>query len=145
MATSKKIITLMLIILVSVIGTGCSDDSTSPAPAAPPVEVVVDTAPPAVPANLSVMASSEAILLAWDQNTTDADLDGFIITREHLGVTEVLTDAPRNVAAFSDYDAQEGESVYYVYSVDFTGNESGMASVTYQSPRVRDISDLDIK
>ncbi len=134
MATSKTIITLMLITLVSVIGTGCSDDSTSPVAVVP--TPVVDTAPPAVPANLDIQYVNGAIELSWDTNTTDADLDGFILTRENKGETIYLFSSPYNVSSFVDNSELDGTSTYVLYSVDFSQNQSAAVSISYTAPRL---------
>jgi len=137
MATSKTIITLMLITLVSVIGTGCSDDAASPTAVAP-----VDTAPPAVPANLDLDFVSGSVILSWDQNYTDSDLAGFIVRRENNGNAIELTAAPTSAAAFVDDDVPFGISEYGVFSVDLSGNESAIVSTSYVLPRAHITEDL---
>ncbi len=138
MATSKTIITLMLITLVSVIGTGCSDDATSPVAVTPPV---VDTAPPAVPYGLDGVYNSGSFTMSWDANTTDADFAGFSIQREHDGVVVALASLS-SATSFVDSSVPYGLSSYEVYSVDFTGNESAITSVSYN--RHQDHGEIDL-
>jgi len=145
MATSKTIITLMLITLVSVIGAGCSDDEASAPTAIPPV-VEVDTAPPAAPANLAALYDAAGyVQLSWDQNTTDADLDGFIVKRSQAGTSVDLIGSPANVCSYFDFDPLSGTSEYTVYSVDLAGNESAVVSVVYEAQRYHNDQSLHLE
>jgi hypothetical protein len=145
MATSKTIITLMLITLVSVIGAGCSDDAaTTPVSVIP--DVVVDTAPPAAPANLAAVYDAAGFVeLSWDQNTTDADLDGYVVKRSQAGISLDLIGSPANVNSYFDFDPPMGSSEYTVYSVDLTGNESAIVSLTYDGPQYHNDDALNIQ
>ena len=66
MASNKKIMTLMLITLVSLAFTGCSDTDDNPA------AVVIDTAPPAVPAQLDLDYSNGSATITWATNQTSS-------------------------------------------------------------------------
>ena len=120
MASNKKIAILMLVTLVSLAFTGCSDSDDNPA------AVVVDTAPPAVPADLDLNYSNGTATISWAQNNVDADLAGYIVTRERNGVAEDLVAAPALINSFIDANPLSGSSQYHVYSVDTSGNASAV-------------------
>lgn len=121
MVSNKMIVTLMLISIVAL--AGCSDDSpVSPA-------TYVDTAPPAVPANLSVDYSSTAATINWDMSTVDADLAGYIVIREHDGVSDTLVGVPAMISNYVDASPKAGFNEYHVYSVDLVGNQSAVATI----------------
>ena len=88
MVSNKMIVTVMLIAAVALVCTGCSDEST-----VIPTSVI-DTAPPAVPANLSVNHTADSAVINWDMSTVDTDLAGYIVTRERYGATETLISNP---------------------------------------------------
>lgn len=128
MASSKKLVALFCITLISLVAVGCSDDSspvvTTPDP--------VDTAPPAVPANLSVEydADLEAAVISWAANTVDTDLAGYVVSRDYYGDVDVLVGTPAMINDFEDSAPLMGTSVYNVYAVDTSGNQSAIASAT---------------
>ena len=124
MASNNKIMILMLIALVSLAFTGCSDSDDNPA------AVVLDTAPPAVPAELDMDYSNGSATISWAQNTVDSDLAGYIVTRERYGVSEDLVSAPAMINSYIDANPMSGSSQYHVYSVDTSGNASAV-STTY--------------
>jgi len=124
MVNNKMIVTFMLIAVVTLAGAGCSDDN----PVIP--TTVVDTAPPAVPANLSVAYSTDKAVISWDMSTVDRDLAGYIVTREHSGVTETLVSTPALISSYEDPNPLIGLNLYHVYAVDFLGNESAVATVS---------------
>ena len=126
MASSKKIVTMICLTLISLAAVGCSDDAT-----APDTRINIDTAPPAVPANLDVMFSSDtgAATVSWAPNTTDSDLAGFIVNRDYYGDEELLGGVPANSSSFSDDAPKMGTSTYSVYSIDLSGNASAVATV----------------
>lgn len=127
MASSKKLVALICITLISMVVVGCSDDS-NPVVTTPPV---VDTAPPAVPANLSVSydGTTEAAVISWAENNTDTDLAGFVVSRDYYGDVELLVGTPAMINSFSDDAPLMGTSTYNVFSVDTSGNQSAVASV----------------
>jgi hypothetical protein len=124
MASTKTIVTMICITLISFMAVGCSDDSS------PVAQAPVDTAPPAVPANLTVAYDADAgsATISWAQNTTDADLAGFIVTRDYYGDVDVLVGTPAMISDFEDSAPLMGVSTYNVYSVDDAGNQSAVAS-----------------
>ena len=124
MASNKKIAILMLITLVSLAFTGCSDSNDNPA------AVIIDTAPPAVPAELDLDFSDGYATISWAQNTVDADLAGYVVTRERYGVVEGLVASPAMINSYIDANPLSGSSQYHVYSVDTSGNASAV-STTY--------------
>ena len=124
MASNKTIMTLMLIALVSLAFTGCSDSDDNPA------AVVLDTAPPAVPADLDLQYSNGSATISWAQNSVDSDLAGYIVTRERYGVVEDMVSAPALINSYIDANPMSGSSEYHVYSVDTSGNASAV-STTY--------------
>ncbi len=137
MVSNKKIVTLVLITVVGLAFTGCSDnDSAVVAP------VAIDTAPPAVPADIDLAYASGAATISWAANTVDADLAGYIVIRERYGVSETLVGTPALINSYVDNAPLTGSSQYHVYSVDTTGNQSAV-STTYltvaQSHRMDDL------
>jgi len=124
MVSNKMIVTVMLIAAVALVCTGCGDESTV-IPAN-----VIDTAPPAVPANLSVNHSADSAVITWDMSTVDTDLAGYIVTRERYGVTEALISTPVLISNYEDTNPLAGSTLYHVYAVDHAGNESAVATVS---------------
>jgi hypothetical protein len=122
MSTNKKIVTLMLVAVVGLAFTGCSDDSSSVT--AP----TVDTAPPAVPADMSLQYSGGSATVTWAANTVDQDLAGFVVVRQHDGQSLALVQAPVMATSFVDAYPPVGTNVYHVYAVDLSGNQSALAS-----------------
>lgn len=122
MASSKRILTLTLIALVALAFGGCSSDNN-------PAAVAVDTAPPAVPFGLNVAYAGGAATLSWVPNNVDSDLAGYVVIREHYGVSESLLDAPTLVTSFVDSHPLLGTSQYHIYAVDTAGNQSAIATV----------------
>lgn len=123
MASSKKITTLVLIALVALAFTGCSSDDSNPA------AVAIDTAPPAVPANLDLSYTAGTATLSWAQNNVDNDLAGYIVTRENNGSTTALVASPALMNSYVDSTPPAGISHYNVYAVDTSGNQSAVVSV----------------
>ncbi len=123
MVSNKMIVTFMLIAIASLAFAGCSDDN--------PVTTVipVDTAPPAVPANLSVDYSTDKAVVNWDISTVDIDLAGYVVTRERYGVTDTLVGTPALISSYEDANPLSGSSLYHVYAVDRAGNRSAVATV----------------
>ncbi len=124
MVSNKMILTIMLIAAVTLVCTGCSDESTVIPTTA------IDTAPPAVPSNLSVDHSADSAVINWDMSTVDADLAGYIVTRERYDVTESLISTPTLISTYVDTNPLAGSTLYHVYAVDRAGNESAVASVS---------------
>jgi len=124
MVSKKMIVTFMLIAATTLVGAGCSDDN----PVNPTASI--DTAPPAVPANLSVEYAAQTAYINWDMNTVDPDLAGYIVTREHNGITEILVGTPTLITSYEDANPLVGTSLYHVYAVDQSGNQSAVATVT---------------
>jgi len=124
MVSNKMIVTFMLIAIAALACAGCSDDN--------PVTPVnpVDTAPPVVPANLSVDYSADKAVINWDMSTVDTDLAGYIVTRERNSVTETLVGTPALISNYEDPNPLIGTSQYHVYAVDNTGNMSAVATVS---------------
>lgn len=124
MVSNKMIVTILLTAIVALTGAGCSDDNpVSPTNA-------IDTAPPAVPANLSANYSGSAAVINWDLSTVDTDLAGYIVVRERNGVTDTLVSTPTMISSYQDMNPKTGTSVYHVYAVDLSGNMSAVASVS---------------
>lgn len=124
MASTKTIVTMICITLISLVAVGCSDDS-SPVTTAP-----VDTAPPAVPAEVSVDydRAANAAHVSWAANTTDADLAGYVVSRDYYGDVDVLVASPAMINSYQDSAPLLGISTYHVYAVDEAGNQSAVAS-----------------
>ena len=136
MVNNKMIVTIMLIAIASLAGAGCSDDN----PVNP--TTIVDTAPPAVPVNLSVDYSMDMAVISWDQNTVDTDLAGYIVTRERYGVTETLVGTPAAISSYQDMNPLSGSSLYHVFAVDNAGNQSAVATVSLTVVLTHQGSDL---
>ena len=136
MVSNKMIVTFMLIAIATLACAGCSDDN--------PVTPVnpVDTAPPVVPANLDVDYSPDKVVLSWDISTVDLDLAGYIVTREHYGVTETLVGTPALISSYEDTNPLSGSSLYHVYAVDHSGNQSAVATVSLTIVLGHQTSDL---
>ena len=126
MTRNKTIVTLGLIALVSLTVMGCSDDS-NPVVAATPAP---DTAPPAVPSNLSADLNGSTATISWDANVVDSDLAGFLVQKSHYddGVI-VLVGVPTLSTSITDSDILNGISEYHVLAVDESGNQSAYATV----------------
>jgi hypothetical protein len=137
MVSKKMIVTFMLIAATTLVGAGCSDDN----PVTPTTPI--DTAPPAVPANLNVEYSSQMANISWDMSTVDPDLAGYIVTREHAGITEILVGTPAMISSYQDPDPPAGTSLYHVYAVDQSGNQSAVATVTLLVSRGHRVGYLD--
>jgi hypothetical protein len=132
MASKKMIVTVMLVALAAL--AGCSDDN----PATP--TATIDTAPPAVPANLSVAYGFTQATLTWEMSTVDNDLAGYVVIREHYGMSDTLVSTPRMIDSYVDAAPRPGTSVYNVYAVDNSGNASAVATVALDTP-LQDILD----
>jgi len=124
MVSKKMIVTFMLIAATTLVGAGCSDDN----PVNPTTSI--DTAPPAVPANLIVEYDNRNAQINWDMNTVDPDLAGYIVIRERYGITEVLVGTPAMITNYVDPNPQGGTNMYHVYAVDQSGNQSAVATVS---------------
>ena len=124
MVGNKKIVTLALITLVGLAFVGCSDNNTQPTAA------VIDTAPPALPANINMAYSSGVATISWDVNNVDQDLAGYVVMREQNDVSKPLVATPAMIQSYTDSTPLSGTSQYHVYAVDTSGNQSGV-STTY--------------
>ena len=118
---SKKMIAMTLILGLVALATGCSDSTTAPV-------TTPDTAPPTPAGNVTVAFVDGVAMLSWDIEAVDADLAGYVVTREHNGATVVLLEAPTLVTTVEDAAPGLGTSIYHVYAVDTTGNESAPAT-----------------
>jgi hypothetical protein len=120
---SKKMIAAFLILGLVAVATGCSDSDTNS-----PVAATPDTAPPALPSNLAVEFTDGAAVVSWDISIWDADLAGYIVTREQSGATDLLIETPTIMTTFEDSAPLTGSSLYHVYAVDTSGNESAVVT-----------------
>jgi len=91
----------------------------------PPVEArLVDRFPPAAPAGLRAIATSEAVELSWDQNQ-EPDLAHYRVYRAEPGSDWRLVADQLLVPHFADQDFLPGRTYRYaVTAVDQRGNES---------------------
>jgi hypothetical protein len=118
---SKKMIATTLILGLMVVASGCSD-SNNPVTAAP------DTAPPSLPSNLEVAFEGGVAVVSWAPNTVDADLAGYVVTRERQGETQTLVATPTLMTSYEDATPLLGSSAYHVYAVDTSGNQSAVVT-----------------
>ena len=128
MANNKKIVSLVMMCLVGVLATGCSDDPTSVGQ--------VDTAPPAVPSNLrsTFDYSVGAAVVSWAENTIAGDLAGYVVTRENAGNVVAIVATPQMIQSVEDADVCWGINTYNVYAVDLAGNQSAVAQAIVTRP-----------
>ena len=122
---------LMLLALVALAGAGCSDDD----PAAVPANT--DTAPPAVPTNVTAnyATSARTVTISWDANTIDRDLAGYVVDKDYQGTITPLVASPITALVCQDSDPRPGVTKYHVYAVDQAGNESAVATAMVQLDR----------
>jgi len=125
MGNNKKILMLLVMTIIGLAVTGCSDKETATA-------VAIDTAPPAVPANIDLDYSNGNATISWAVNNVDSDLAGYVVVRERYGMSETLISSPAMVNSYVDSNPLSGSSMYHVYSVDQSGNQSAV-STTYLS------------
>ena len=128
MAGKKFLTALLLIGLLGFMASGCSNDDS-------PVSLA-DTAPPAVPTDLTgVFESAQGYVeITWAPNTVDADYAGVLISRTYGGETTLLTDAVYTESSYQDNDSLPGLNVYEVVAVDHSGNQSAAAAVSVVIP-----------
>lgn len=120
----KTLIKILMLLALVAMATGCSDDD----PAAP---AAIDTAPPAVPTNLTADYSGQGtVILNWDANTVDTDLAGYVVDKVYRGETLALVASPIAVPTWQDASVGTGVTTYRVYAVDLAGNESAVAVAT---------------
>jgi hypothetical protein len=105
---------------------------------APPAvcRTLVDTFPPAAPANLKSAPGEGAISLIWDPNT-EKDLAGYIVMRGLAPGTalEQMTPAPIHETTLRDDVAAGIQYVYAVKAVDKAGNVSPLSNRVQESAR----------
>mgnify|MGYP002725751504 CR=1 FL=1 len=121
--TGKNLKMLGALALLALALTGCGSDST-PSPTA-----VVDTAPPAVPADVNGVTYSNTVQLEWAANTTDADLAGYKVYRVSGERVAALTAVAQVENYYTDTNPSQGSNDYRVTSVDVNGNESAYEAV----------------
>ena len=132
---SKKFMT-MLIVALAIFAVGCSDDN----PVSPSS---TDTAPPAVPSDLTADFGGSSANISWAANTVDQDLAGYLVTRENSGVTDTLVSSPEMITSYVDPAPLRGVSTYHVIAVDRAGNKSAVASVTLTIVEGHETDDLN--
>lgn len=129
---SKKMITAFLILGLVAVATGCSDSNTNPVAATP------DTAPPALPSNLDVEFTGVVAVVSWDISSLDSDLVGYVVTREYNGDIDYLVATPTFMTTYQDSAPLLGASLYHVYAVDTSGNESAVVTTSLVISRVHE-------
>ncbi len=133
MASKKTTLILVSLGIVALLaGCGGDDDSNPVNP--------VDTAPPALPGNLDVQyaAAQNTAIVSWDENVTDADFAGYLVSRGSYDLEPVEPGGPtpgRQPLPGRASSTTAGRQVtYYVYSVDTSDNVSAAATVTLEIP-----------
>jgi hypothetical protein len=122
---------LMMALAMTLGAVGCGSDDDTNLPVAPPI----DTAPPVLPSGLAVAydPTTFAVTVTWDENTTDVDLAGFLVSRTVVGTTEELVDTPIAATEFVDNIQGSGfKATYSVAAVDESGNVSAAVSAEVQ-------------
>jgi hypothetical protein len=128
---SKKMIAVFLILGLVAMATGCSDSNS-------PVAATPDTAPPALPSNLDVEYTGAVAVISWDISSLDADLAGYVVTRECNGDVDHLVATPTFMTTYEDSAPLLGASYYHVYAVDTSGNESAVVTTFLVISRVHE-------
>ncbi|MCP4145533.1 MAG: hypothetical protein GY752_09665 [bacterium] len=120
---TKLLVVALIPALFAIVGCGSDGDTHTP--------TVVDTAPPAIPLALNAEGlDSGVVVLNWDQNTTDADFDGFKIYRVVDTRMLELTFNPISDNFYTDErPVHDSKNEYRVTALDFTGNESEFARI----------------
>ncbi len=125
MGVKTRNLMAVMVLLGLVALVGCSSDSSSPTGTA------IDTAPPAVPNDLSGQAWEDQVVLNWAPNTTDADFAGFRVYRVNGDRRATLVSDPMPQNWYVDTHPIVGAAnVYEVTAVDLSGNESAYTTVT---------------
>ena len=121
-------------ILLTLAMAGCTDTTNPTAP--PAEEILIDTAPPAIPTGLwATPTERRTVKLAWNPNTTDWDIKGYLVYRLAFDQVDLLTTEPTPEPRFIDQAPLNSPCLYAVTSVDETGNESGWIQVRYTNER----------
>jgi hypothetical protein len=122
---TPKFALLPISILAAALLVGCGDDSSSA-----PSEPIVDTVPPATPADVSVDVIHARAVLSWTENA-EPDLAGYALERSLDGgeswtvISTSLTNATYN-------DDLRSQATYHVAARDETGNQSAFSgAVSY--------------
>jgi hypothetical protein len=125
---------LMIAAVIPLVMAGCTDTT---APTIPDTETVqIDTAPPAIPTGLwATPTERRSVKLAWDANTTDWDIKGYLVYRLAFGQVQLLTIAPTTESRFIDQAPLKSDCIYAVTSIDEAGNESGWTQIRYYRER----------
>jgi len=97
-------------------------------PSATVTATPMDTTPPAIPESLSGTVLEGTVFLAWSPNS-EPDLAGYrVYRREGRGEKVLLTPKPITAPVFKDPQVKPRHTyLYYVTSVDKSGNESRAA------------------
>ena len=121
-------------IMLTLAVTGCTD-TTDPT-ATPTDEILIDTAPPAIPTGLWVTPTEHrTVKLAWNPNTTDWDIKGYLVYRLAFDKVNLLTTEPTPEPRYIDQAPLNSPCLYAVTSVDETGNESGWIQIRFSNER----------
>lgn len=123
--TMKKLLVLFAIGLIF-ISSGCEDEYTSG----------FDRTPPAEPSGVYVINGDGVVDIGWKANR-ERDLQGYNVyySYSYNGRYELIGSTSNNY--FIDYDAVNGEKIYYaVTAYDYDNNESELSrDVVYTIPR----------
>ena len=113
---------------------GCTDTTFPTAP--PAEEILIDTAPPAIPTGLWVTPTEHStVKLAWNPNHTDGDIKGYLVYRLAFDQVEPLTTEPVPEPRFIDQAPLNRPCLYAVTSIDEAGNESGWIQIRFSNER----------
>ncbi|MBU0741753.1 hypothetical protein KKG45_01005 [bacterium] len=114
---------MIVALAAALCSTGCSNTDVDNTP------TNVDTAPPAVPTQLTGSSWHSQITISWAPNSTDTDFAGFNVYRSTGTRVMSLTETPQGENLYLDVNPTSGYNMYQVTAVDQSGNESAQASI----------------
>jgi chitodextrinase len=99
-------------------------------------ETAPDTQPPTQPTNFTAVANSPTqVALSWTASTDLFGVTGYILTREHTGSANVVTNLGSTVTSYIDNTVSTSTAyTYTLVAFDAAGNDSTAASTTLTTP-----------
>ncbi len=124
----RTVLLATMCITFGAVGGGCDGSS-----------IEGDTQPPPAPVNLAGTSQDAAVALSWPAVNAD-DLSGYNVYRDTAPIDEPSglnphNESPVSETAYTDGDANNGTSYYYVVTaVDEAGNESAPSDSIKKTP-----------